>query len=130
MLKRKVKSKSLNPARSWTRTSHLKPNQDGSKYLTAGTIQTFFRSALTGCPLKHVSCYNPADTNLMRSMFMYVGVEEVNTSVRNVASAARSPACCANTSAPTRTSGPTTAGTVTSPSRQKVWTVGRCLLII
>lgn len=63
---------------------------------------------------------NPTDTNLMRSMFMYVDVGVVNTSVKNVGSAVRSPACCANIFAPTLTSGHTTVSTATSPSRQKV----------
>lgn len=58
----------------------------------------------------------------MRSMFTYVGVDAVNTSVRNVGSAARSPACYANTYAPTLMSGHTTVSTATSPSRQKVRT--------
>lgn len=57
---------------------------------------------------------------------MYVGVDEVNTSVRNVGSAARSPACCANTSAPTLMSGHTTVSTATSPLKRKVRTVDQC----
>lgn len=51
---------------------------------------------------------------------MFVVVDVVNTSVKNVGSAAKSPACCANTSAPTQMSGRTTVSTVTSPSRLKV----------
>lgn len=66
------------------------------------------------------SCSIETDTNLMRSTFTYVGVDEVNTSVRNVGSAARSPACCANISAPTLMSGHTTVSTATSPLRLKV----------
>lgn len=54
---------------------------------------------------------------------MYVAVDEVNTSARNAGSAARSPACCANTFAHTPMSGHTTVCTVTSPLRQKVRTV-------
>lgn len=61
------------------------------------------------------------DTSPMRSMFTYVDVDEANTSVRNVESAARSPACCENTSAPTLMSGRTTVSTATSPLRLKVW---------
>lgn len=76
-----------------------------------------------------MSFCNPADTNLMRSMFTCVGVDEANTSARNAASAARSPACYANTSERTRTSGRTTACTVTSPLRLKVWTGPPCLLV-
>lgn len=64
----------------------------------------------------------PTDINLMRSMFTYVDVGAVNTSVRSAASAVRNPACCASTSAPTLMSGRTTASTATSPSRQKVRT--------
>lgn len=67
---------------------------------------------------------NPADSNLTRTMCMCVGVVVVNTSVRSVGSAARSPACCVNTSAPTLTYGPTTAPTATSPSRLKVRAYG------
>lgn len=66
---------------------------------------------------------NPTGTNLMRSMFMYVDGDGANTSVRNAGSAARSPACCENTSAPTLMSGHTTVSTATSPLRQKVGAV-------
>lgn len=65
-------------------------------------------------------CSTPAGTSPTKSTCMYVGVGVANTSVRNVESAVRSQACCANTSAPTLTSGRTTVSSVTSPSRQKV----------
>lgn len=54
---------------------------------------------------------------------MYVAVGEVNTSVRNVGFAARSRACCANTSVLTLMSGHTIVSTAISPLRQKVRTM-------
>lgn len=51
---------------------------------------------------------------------MYVAVGEVNTSVRNVGFAARSRACCANTSVLTLMSGLTIVSTAISPLRRKV----------
>lgn len=40
VLRLKAKCRSLNPAKSWTKTSHLKRNQGGSKYLMAGKSKT------------------------------------------------------------------------------------------
>lgn len=59
----------------------------------------------------------------MRSMCTLGGVEEGNTSVRNVESAARNLACCGNTSVLIRTSVHFIVHTATSLSRPKVGSV-------
>lgn len=72
------------------------------------------------CVLKCDICGMFSVTNRMRSMCTLEGVEEENTSVRNVESAARNLACCGNTSVLIRTSVHFTARTATSLSRPKV----------